>query len=260
MSEFPYVVDTGLVWLKTNPLSARHSTDHIQAHHTVGNYGTPAKWAALQAHEQGKGNRGVPYSHLILQDGTIYLGRGHAYGHGGVKDNITNNANQRSVAIAFDGDMRGDGLPTEKQFAAAIRLTKDLMELYKLPASAVLGHNEIPTYSEGTAVPTGKTYATLCPCIDMAAFRAALGATVTPKPEIPPNPTVLTFPALFIYTGDTYVNVRSGPGASHAVVGKFSAKEKCIVLSVENGWADIVLFEQKPMVRGWCIDTYLRRS
>ena len=260
MSEFSYVVDTGLVWLKTNPLSARRSTDHIQAHHTVGNYGTPAKWAALQAHEQGKGNRGVPYSYLILQDGTIYLGRGHAYGHGGVKDNITNNANQRSVAIAFNGDMRGDGLPTEKQFAAVLRLVKDLMALYKLPTSAVLGHNEIPTYADGK--PTGKTYATLCPCIDMKAFRAALAtvAVPEPKPTEPKQPAVITLPALYAYAGDSGVNVRSGPGMANSVIGKLQAGQKCIVLAMADGWAEVVLHEQSPMLRGWCIDTYLRRA
>ena len=258
MSEFPYVVDTGLVWLKTNPLSVRRSTDHIQIHHTVGNYGTPAKWAALQESRQKATpvQKGVPYSYLILQDGTIYLGRGHACGHGGVRDSITNAANQRSVSIAFDGDMRGNGLPTERQLAAAVRLTKDLMALYQLPASAVRGHNEIPTYKEGTTVPTGKTYATLCPCIDMAAFRTALGA-VAPEGQ---GPAAAAFPALVAYVGDTRVNVRSGPGTTHAVLGKLAAGQKCIALALNNGWAEIVLHEQHPMLRGWCIDTYLRRA
>lgn len=257
MGEFSYIMDTGLVWPIAR--SKRKATDHIQLHHTVGKYGSPERWAALHQGRIADGQRGVPYSYLILQDGTIYLGRGHEYGHGGVKDNMTNNANQRSVAIALDGDMRGDGLPTEKQLVAAVRLTKDLMALYKLPASAVLGHNEIPTCKEGTAIPTGKTYATLCPCIDMTAFRAALGAAVTPKPEAQ-KPTVETFPALFAYSGETYVNVRSGASTFHAVVCKLYAMENCIVLAAENGWAEIVLHEQRPMLRGWCIDTYLRRA
>ncbi len=257
MSEFSYVVNTGLVWPIAR--SKRKITDHIQIHHTVGKYGSPARWAALHQDRISEGQRGVPYSYLVLQDGTIYLGRGHEYGHGGVKDNVTNNANQRSVAIAFDGDMRGDGLPTEKQFAAAVRLVKDLMKLYKLPASAVLGHNEIPTYVQGTSTPKGKTYATLCPCIDMAAFRAALATATTPEPE-PEQPAVLTFPALYAYVGDSGVNVRSGPGTTHAVLGKLSAEQKCIVLAVDDGWAEVVLHEQMPMLRGWCIDTYLRRT
>ena len=258
MSEFPYVIDTGLQW--PTPRVKRRSTDHIQLHHTVGKYGTRERWADLHQDRIADGQRGVPYSYLVLQDGSIFLGRGHEYGHGGVKDNITNNANQRSVAIALDGDMRGDGLPTEKQFAAAVLIVKGLMKLYKLQAAAVLGHNEIPTYVQGTSAPTGKTYATLCPCIDMEAFRAALATTTSePKPE-PEQPAVLHFPALYAYTGDSGVNVRSGPGTMHGVLGKLPAGQKCIVLAVENGWSEVILHEQIPMLRGWCIDTYLRRA
>lgn len=255
MSEFPYVIDMSLQW----PTSRvkRRITDHIQIHHTVGKYGSPQRWAALHQDRITDGQRGVPYSYLVLQDGTVYLGRGHEYGHGGVKDNVTNNANQRSVAIALDGDMRADGLPAEQQLVAAARLTKDLMALYKLPVSAVLGHNEIPLYENGK--PTGKTYATLCPCIDMAAFRVALGTPATPKPE-PEQPTVLTLPALYAYTGDSGVNVRSGPGTANSVIGKLAAGQRCIVLTMANGWAEVILHEQNPMLRGWCIDTYLRRS
>ena len=260
MSEFPYVIDTGLIW----PIARnkRRITDHIQIHHTVGTYGSPQRWADLHQGRIADGQRGVPYSYLVLQDGTIYIGRGHEYGHGGVKDNVTNNANQRSVAIAFDGDMRGDGMPTEKQFAAAVRIVKDLMRLYKLQASAVLGHNECPTYVQGTATPTGKTYATLCPCINMASFRAALLSVPAPEPKPEPKPeepAVLYFPALYAYAGDSGVNVRSGPGTTHAVLGKLAAGQKCIVLAVVDGWAEVILHEQNPMIRGWCIDTYLRR-
>lgn len=87
-----------------------------------------------------------------------------------MKDSLTKDArgigaNQRSIAIAFDGDMREDTLPTEYQLQAAYRLVHDLMDMYDLPVSAVIGHNEVPTYVGGK--PTGKGYATLCPCIDM---------------------------------------------------------------------------------------------
>ncbi|HWR56677.1 MAG TPA: N-acetylmuramoyl-L-alanine amidase [Negativicutes bacterium] len=254
MSEFSYITDIGLSW--PTPRVKRKTTDHIQIHHTVGKYGTPGRWLKLHQDRIKDGQRGVPYSYLILQDGTVYLGRGHEYGHGGVRDDVTNNANQRSVAIALDDDMRGDGLPAEKQLAAALRLTRDLMALYRLPASAVLGHNEIPLYQNGN--PTGKTYATLCPCIDMAAFRAALEAVAAPEPT--PEPPVLTLPALYTYTGATFVNVRGGPGTAHPVLGKLSNGRKCIVLAVADGWAEAILHEQDPMLRGWCINTYLRRG
>lgn len=255
MKEVSYAIDTGLNW--PIQLIKRKITDHIQIHHTVGKYGSPQRWAALHQSRIAEGQRGVPYSYLVLQDGTVYLGRGHAYGHGGVKDNVTNNANQRSVSVALDGDMREEGLPTEKQLAAAIRLTKDLMALYKLPVSAILGHNEIPLYENGK--PTGKTYATLCPCIDMEAFRAAVGTSQAPSHE-PGSPIQVTLPALYVYAGDSGVNVRSGPGTENNVLGKLTAGQRCIVLTMANGWAEIILHEQTPMLRGWCIDTYLRRS
>ncbi len=254
MGEFSYITDTGLVW----PIARnkRKTTDHIQIHHTVGKYGSLQRWAALHQGRISDGQRGVPYSYLILQDGTVYLGRGHEFGHGGVKDNVTNNANQRSVAIALDGDMRADNLPAEKQLASAIRLVKDLMALYRLPASAVLGHNEIPLYKDGKL--TGKTYATLCPCIDMNTFRAKLSAVPQPKPE-PEQPVALPLPALYLYGGDSGVNVRGGAGTVNPVLGKLLNGQKCIVLAMASGWAEVVLHEQSPMLRGWCIDTYLRR-
>lgn len=181
--ELDYVIDTGLEWPKGR--TKRHTTDHIQIHHTVGVYGTPAKWKALHESKIKDGNKGVGYSYLICKNGDIYLGRGLECAHGGVKDNITNKANQRSVAIAFDGDMRSDSLPTEAQLASCVRLVNDIRKIYGLPVSAVLGHNEIPTYEKDTAKPTGKTYATLCPCMDMDALRAMLsGDPIEPaEPE-----------------------------------------------------------------------------
>lgn len=178
MDKLPYVIDTGLVWPHGTG-NLRKTTDHIQIHHTVGFYGTPEKWAALHKRKIEKdGHKGVGYNFLVCQNGEIYLGRPVDRSHGGVKDNLTNSANQRSVAIAFDGDMRDDALPTQVQWRAAIRLTKDLMAMYNISADAVLGHNEIPVYEDGR--PTGKTYPTACPCIDMDAFRAELKGGNTP--------------------------------------------------------------------------------
>lgn len=181
-----YVKDTGLNW---SSLTKRNKTDHIQIHHTVGDYGTPAKWKALHNRRIQQGQRGVPYSYLVLDDGTIYLGRGMENSHGGVKDSLTNRANQRSVAIAFNGDMRQPGKPTDAALNAAVRLVKDIMATYDLDVSKVIGHNEVPLYSGGK--PTGKTYATACPSIDMDKFRRALQSGTVfvpiPVPEPPSN-------------------------------------------------------------------------
>ncbi|HMM30339.1 MAG TPA: N-acetylmuramoyl-L-alanine amidase [Clostridia bacterium] len=252
---FSYVTDLGLVWPKGRV--ERTKTDHIQIHHTVGDYGTPAKWKKLHESRYAAGNKGVSYSYLVLADGTIYEGRGHQYSHGGVKDNITNKANQRSISIAFNGDMRKAGNPTEAAKAASKRLINDLMALYNVPVSAVIGHNEEPVYIANTNTPTGKFYATLCPCIDMKAFRAYLAESVPVAPPV--SPTVSTFPAAYGYTGSTYTRLRNAP-KDGAIIGQVNAGDEVIVLAILDGWAEVVKHEDKPMLRGWCSAQYLERK
>ena len=192
MAEFSYIIDTKLVWSKGKAKRVV-APDHVQLHHTVSSYGTPSKWNSLHEHNISKGNKGVPYSYLVCQDGTILLGRGHENTHGGVKDSLTGKiingrtfgANQRSIAVALDGDMRKSDLPTSAQLASAVKLIKDIIKLYNLSPSDVLGHNEVPLYSNGK--PTGKLYQTLCPSIkeeyglypqNMHEFRAMVAGTV----------------------------------------------------------------------------------
>lgn len=246
--DFTYVTDTGLVWPRGRV--ERTKTDHIQIHHTVGDYGTPAKWKRLHESRYAAGNKGVSYSYLVLADGTIYEGRGHQYSHGAVKDNITNKSNQRSVSIAFNGDMRKAGNPTEAAKAAAKRLINDLRKLYNLPASAVIGHNEEPVYVTGTDKPTGKFYATLCPCIDMKAFRVYLGESDKPEP-------VASFPALYSYAGETYVRLRDAP-QNGSIIGQVSAGDEVIVLAEKDGWFEVIKHKNAPMLRGWCASQYLK--
>lgn len=259
--ELSYVVDTGLKWPKGRV--KRQTTDHIQIHHTVGNYGTPSRWEALHEKKIAEGNRGVGYSYLICKDGTIFLGRGHEYAHGGVKDSLTNNANQRSVAIAFDGDMRDDSLPTAAQLSSFIRLTDDLLKIYNLGTGAVLGHNEIPVFSNGK--PTGGTYATLCPCMDMDELRSFLkGETIGTNLDVTiPEDEELSedlpaYPALYRYSGGTYVNLRATASSGGQKIGKVSAGEKVIVLGTAGEWAEVIKHEEVPMLRGWCISKYLK--
>ena len=261
--ELDYVIDTGLEWPKGRV--KRKTTDHIQIHHTVGTYGTPAKWEALHEKKIRDRNKGVGYSYLICKNGDIYLGRGLEYSHGGVKDNINQDANQRSVAIAFDGDMRSDSLPTAAQLASCVRLVDDIRKIYGIPVSAVLGHNEIPTYEKGTAYPTGKTYATLCPCMDMDELRAMLrGDTIEDNPQldIPADDEqedeMPIYPALYEYSGATYVNLRSMASSGSDKIGKVSKDEKVIVLGTQGEWAEVIKHEDTPMLRGWCIAKYLQ--
>lgn len=272
------IVDTGLTW-PNGKGNKRSKTDHIQIHHTVGNYGTPTKWASLHKSKQNDGQKGVPYSFLVLSDGTVYLGRGWEYSHGGVKDATTNNANQRSISISLNGNMLDDELPTKAQLAAAVELTKEAMKRYNLTAKDVLGHNEIPLYENGKK--TGKLYATQCPGMDMDEFRKMLsdgvegdtgdkttGTTPTPTPDTtkpvqPPtepetgNNEVL--PCYVKYTGSSYVNVRQKASTDSKSLGKFKAKEVAIKISESNGWDEIVLYNQSPIVRGWCSNKWNKK-
>ncbi|HWR23480.1 MAG TPA: N-acetylmuramoyl-L-alanine amidase [Feifaniaceae bacterium] len=160
---FEYIVDTGLKWPRA--CVKRAVTDHIQIHHTVGDYSTPAKIKALHEKWQEEGDRGMYYSLLVAPDGTAYQGRGHEYKHGAVRNDWSSGAADRSVSIAYLADAR-NGIP-EAAMKTLLRLTLDCMTLYKLTASAVLGHNEVPGYRKGE-------HWTECPVIDMDAFRGML--------------------------------------------------------------------------------------
>ncbi len=263
MEDLEYVIDTGLTW----PLSRsrRKQTDHIQIHHTVGNYGTPSKWAALhKKHIEEKGNRGVPYSYLVTADGEIYLGRGHPYAHGAVTASKTLNesgvsANDRSIAIAINGDMQSPDRPTSAQMVSLERLVKDLLQMYSLTPAQVLGHNEVIVYRDKKRV---GTYATLCPCLDMAAFRAKLqnqkpAPVPKPDPEPEPEEAESPYPCLCQYGGDTFVNLRLGPGTDHKKIGVFAKGQTAILLDKSNNWAEIVTHETIPIQRGWCGAKYV---
>lgn len=238
-----YVSDLGLKWRRGRV--RRKTTDHIQLHHTVGNYGTPARWRALHQSRYDAGNKGVSYSYLVLKDGSVYAGREHEYAHGAVRDDRTRNeqgvgANQRSISIALDGDMRKANLPTDAQLHTARRLINDLRGLYGISASQVLGHNEVPLYSGGRL--TGKLYPTLCPCVSMDELRAYLDA-----------PT--GFPAQYSYTGASWCNIREKP-KSGRVIGRFSRGESITVLDVIAGWAEVKMADGGV---GWCTARWMER-
>ncbi len=250
---FDYVTDIGLVWPKGR--TYRKITDHIQIHHTVGDYSTPEKWRALhQKRISEDGWKGIEYSFGVNAQGVIFNGRGLEYQHGAVKNSETKDKNgigaaDRSVSITFIGDMRSEGFPTQAQMDAAVRLTKDVMETYGLKPAQVLGHKEIP-------LTNGGLYPTACPSMDMDAFRARLTAPA-PEPEPEPAPDL---PALYRYTGATFVNIRTGAGTQFESIGRLSRNERCIVLAQNGDWVEIVHHEKTPMLRGWCIDSFLSRA
>ena len=251
---FEYVQDVGLTWPQGR--SERAYTDHIQIHHTVGDYSTPAKWKALHEKRIAVDHyRGIEYSFGVNAAGDVFGGRGLQYKHGAVKNSLTKDKNgvgaaDRSVAITLIGDMRNAGMPTAAQLNAALRLAKDVMGTYGLASAQVLGHREIP-------LAAGGTYPTLCPVIDMDAFRARLDSA---DPDLAPDPVPdPVLPALYRYIGATFVNLRTGPGVQYAAVGRLLANEQLIALTRKEGWTEIILHQQRPMLRGWCISDFLRR-
>ena len=55
------------------------------------------------------------------------------------------------------------------------------------------------------------------------------------------------------------MNLRGEP-VTGAVTGRVSRGEEVVMLSRADGWAEVVCHEQNPLLRGWCIDTYLERA
>lgn len=66
------------------------------------------------------------------------------------------------------------------------------------------------------------------------------------------------FPYLAEYAGSTRVNVRTGAGTSFNKIGLLSSGEECIVIDEQNGWTEIVKHEDDPIIRGFCVKTYLK--
>ena len=66
-------------------------------------------------------------------------------------------------------------------------------------------------------------------------------------------------PALYTYSGGSFVNLRIGPGTLFKVIGKVESTDNVLVLRRLNGWAEVIKYDDTPVLRGWCTDTYLRR-
>lgn len=181
---FEYVINLGLDWHEGR--DKRKLTDHIQLHHTVGNYTTRERFIDLHNKRVASPDyRGIEYSFGIAPNGDIFEGRGLEYKHGAIKNSLTKNtagtgAADRSVSIALLGDMRDAGMPTQAQLTSAVRFVRDLLTYYHLKSTDVYGHNEIKPYGKGQG------YYTECPVIDMNAFRALLSES--PRDLVLSNP------------------------------------------------------------------------
>lgn len=64
-------------------------------------------------------------------------------------------------------------------------------------------------------------------------------------------------PALYAYSGATYVNLRCGASTEQEIIGKVKRGDTVMVLSFENGWAEVITKNDRVYQRGWCTAKYL---
>lgn len=256
-NEFDFVVDAKLKWART--LSRLKKLDTIVIHHSASD-GSTIK--SIHNYHLSEGHAGCDYNYVITPDGVIYKGRGLIYEGGHVSNAKSNSLNGHSCGICITGAIHKHA-PSAAQVASAKKLILAIVALngqsvggVAINVTAMYGHKEVPYYVNGKL--TGKAYPTVCPgaYMPMTAFKALMaGGGAEPGP-VP----VAEYPATYAYAGATGVNVRSGASSNFDKVGKLSAGEQCIVLSTANGWAKVILHNQKPVVVGYCIDTYLEEK
>ena len=255
-NEFDFVVDTGLKWARQ--LTRLKKLDTIVIHHSASDGSTIN---SIHAYHKSEGHAGCDYNYVITPDGTVYKGRGLIYEGGHVSNAKSNDLNEHSCGICITGAIHKHA-PTKEQVASAKKLISAILALngqsvggVAISVVTMYGHREVPYYVNGKL--TGRPYPTVCPgaYMPLAEFKALL----TGEDENP-NPPETEFPATYAYAGATGVNIRSGPNTKSEIKGKLSAGEQCIVLSNANGWAKVVLHNQKPILVGYCIDTYLEEK
>lgn len=251
-NELDFAADTGLQWAR--PLHKLKRLDTIVIHHSASDGSTIQ---SIHTYHLSEGHAGCDYNYVISPDGTVYKGRGLIYEGGHVSNEKSDGLNEHSCGICITGAIHRHA-PTAAQTASATRLITAILELngqtvdgVAINVTTLYAHREVPYYVKGKL--TGGAYPTVCPgqYMPMDTFKALFaGGGPAPRPAA-------GYPATYAYAGATGVNVRSGPGTNHGVVGKLSAGERCIVLSDADGWARVILLSQKPILTGWCIDTYL---
>jgi uncharacterized protein YgiM (DUF1202 family) len=251
-NEFDFVTDVELKWARK--LSKLKRLDTIVIHHSASDGSTIQ---SIHKYHLSEGHAGCDYNYVITADGVIYKGRGLIYEGGHVGNAKSNNLNAHSCGICIVGAIHKHP-PTAAQVASAKKLISAILALngqgvdgVAIQVNILYGHREVPYYVNGKL--TGNPYPTVCPgaYMPMGEFKALLTGG---EAEIPQTNEL---PAGYAYAGATGVNVRTGPGTDNPIIGKLSAGEQCIVLSTLNGWSRVILHNQKPVLVGYCIDTYL---
>jgi len=73
------------------------------------------------------------------------------------------------------------------------------------------------------------------------------------------QPSRPAFPALYSYGGASYVFLRTQPDASAEAIGRVERKARALVLTMADGWAEVVIEDGGGYLRGWCSATHLEK-
>lgn len=131
--------------------------DYIVIHHSAGGRGDiPFLQQVHRQRQAGDPIDAIPYHFVVgngkgLKDGEVasdWRQRWHIWGAHVSGRNFDRNF--RGLGICLIGNFEKYP-PTQKQYAATVRLTKSLMEQYSIPASHVSGHGH--TENESTKCP-----------------------------------------------------------------------------------------------------------
>lgn len=156
----------------------------IMAHHTAGAAG--GNYPSLAVVRDGHGGLKGPLAHYGLgRDGTIYvIAAGLCYHAGAVSSTAYRNAH--SIGIEAENTGTGQTWPTV-QLDAYVKLCKALIDEFKLPVSAVIGHKEAATPRGRKIDPNFSS-----PSLSMADFRRAVTAGSYGGTNAPSKPSTST--------------------------------------------------------------------
>lgn len=201
-----------------------------------------------------KAGLNVSFHYCVNHDGEIWQlveDKNVAYHCGAASYRHPKCRNANSIGIEMccktNGNVKNadkDWYFTKKTVEATIELTKALMKKYNIPADHVVRHYDV----------TGKT----CPAPYVfnthpntwAMFKAAIEGkkdSETIIQEATKNPSSKSFK--FQVTINEGLNIRKGPGTSHAATGNVAKKGTYTIVEEQTGWGLLKTYEKKR--DGW---------
>lgn len=135
--------------------------------------------------------------------------------------------------------------------AAAVELTKELMEKYHIPADHVLRHYDV----------TGKS----CPAPYVfnagkhtwEQFQAAIRNKKEDTPEKQPKPSDKS--SFQVKVESAYLNIRKGPGTNHAKTGQYTGVGVFTVVETQSGKGSDLGWGKLKSGAGWISLDYAKR-